>query len=167
MGIGSPSENSLFGANCRVGTLIRHSGLCDFRRPLLVAFQRPHRSAVLCQQLCVHLSVCCLHRDPPPSNVCVGPTVGDYSQITVSACYSWRESRPPLPDQRRECRWQRCGRLSKLLSSPQNNQSTSRKSNRGQPAFPHYPWPPSFDKRVPWQHIGFENWIRTQDKYKP
>lgn len=162
-------ENSLFGANCRVGTLSDIQGYATFGDHCWL-----HSNVHIGQQSSVGNFVfiypyVVFTNDPtPPSNVCVGPTVGDYSQIAVFSVL--------LPGVKvgRHCLIGAGSVVGKdvedyqlALGSPAKTIKHVSEIKSRATGVSHYPWPPSFDKRMPWQHIGFENWIRTQDKYKP
>ena len=103
--------------------------------------------------------------DPlPPSNILIGCSVGDFSQIAAGSIilpgisigkhcligasslvnknvldYEFHTGNPAV----------RIGKVNHIWS----------KENKR----PHYPWPYNFDRGLPWAEVGFDEWTKTEE----
>lgn len=162
-------EQSVFGIGCRVGTLCDIQGFVD-----LGDYCWLHSSVHIGQRssighfVFVYPFVVFTNDPTPPSSICIGPTVGDYSQIAVSSillpgvtigrhCLVGAGSvvRADLEDF-----YLALGNPAKPVKRVTD--ITSRESG-----ISHYPWPYHFDRGMPWEGQSFDSWIRGQDKYEP
>jgi len=101
-----------------------------------------------------------LTNDPtPPSDICVGPEVGDYSQIAVMSVL--------LPGVKigKHCLVGAGSIVGKdvedyqlVLGSPAEFKKDVRDIKNRKTGEPHYPWPYRFSRGMPWSEIGFEVW---------
>jgi acetyltransferase-like isoleucine patch superfamily enzyme len=100
--------------------------------------------------------------DPtPPSDVCIGPTIGDYSQIAVGSVIL------PGITIGQHCLTGAGSIVTKNVDDYQlvvGNPARVVKDVRdildgnGQPK---YPWPPRFDRGMPWSEIGYDAWLKS------
>lgn len=100
--------------------------------------------------------------DPtPPSNVCIGPSVGDYTQIATGSVL--------LPGVKigKHCLVGAGSVLSRNLEDyslaigvPAKQIKDIRDITDRETGESHYPWPFRFSRGMPWEHIGFENWSK-------
>ncbi|HIP33759.1 MAG TPA: N-acetyltransferase [Bacteroidia bacterium] len=160
-------ENTKFGTNCRVGTVSDIQGNSTFGNYCWL-----HSNVHIGQKSKIGNFVfiypyVVLTNDPtPPSNICKGVEVGDYSQIAVMSII--------LPGVKIG-KHVLIGAGSVVSKNIDNYQLTI-----GNPAKPikdvreiksketgeaHYPWPYRFDRGMPWKNIGFDKWkeIKAND----
>jgi acetyltransferase-like isoleucine patch superfamily enzyme len=98
--------------------------------------------------------------DPhPPSNICVGPTVGDYSQIAVFSVL--------LPGVKigKHCLVGAGSIVGKnvedyalVVGNPAKPVKDVRELKSRETQKSHYPWPYNFERGMPWEGIGFDEW---------
>ena len=99
----------------------------------------------------------------PPSNTCVGPTIGDYTVITVhsvilpgisigSNCLIGANSvvSRNIPD------------FSFAVGSPAKVVRDIREIGSREKPGSQYPWMYNFERGMPWQGISFEEWSKQQ-----
>lgn len=109
--------------------------------------------------------------DPhPPSNICRGAIVGDYSQVAVHCTI--------LPDARigRNCLVGANSTVSKefgdeliIIGNPAKalgNVQKIKSKEAGKEGKSHYPWMYNFERNMPWAGIGYGDWFKGQTKYK-
>lgn len=99
--------------------------------------------------------------DPtPPSDICVGPTVGDFS-IVATHCLL-------LPGVKigKHCLVGACSMVSKnvddyqvAVGSPAKMVKDVRDVKDRKTGEPHYPWPNRFDRGMPWKDMDFNEWL--------
>jgi acetyltransferase-like isoleucine patch superfamily enzyme len=102
--------------------------------------------------------------DPtPPSNICKGPTVGDYS--IIAACSTLM----PGITIGNHCLVaanssvnSNCNDYSFISGNPAKQIFDIRKLALFTKSFKHYPWPYHFERDMPWNGIGYENWLKTK-----
>jgi len=156
-------ENSVFGDNCRLGTLCDIQGYvevgdyCWFHSNVHIGQQSKIGNFVFIYPYVV------LTNDPhPPSDICVGPTIGDYSQIAVFSVLlpgvkigkhvlvgAHSTVARDVEDYKLVL-----GNPGKIIKDVR--EIKSRDSNKS-----HYPWPYNFKRGMPWEHVGYEQWIKT------
>lgn len=157
-------ENMKFGKNCRVGTL------CDFQGHSVIGDNCWFHSNVHIGQkskignfVFIYPYVVLTNDPTPPSNICIGPEIGDYSQIAVMSVIlpgikigkhvligagsvvgkNINDNKLALGNPAKEVK-----DVSEIKSR-ENGQS-------------HYPWPYRFDRGMPWEGIGFEKWSNEE-----
>lgn len=106
--------------------------------------------------------------DPtPPSMICVGPTVDDYSQIATGSIL--------LPGVKvgKHCLVGAGSILGKDLAdyslavgSPAKFIKDVREVKDRTTGESHYPWPYRFSRRMPWEGIGYDNWVKERNSNK-
>ena len=157
-------ENSHFGEHCRLGTLCDIQGnveigdYCWFHSNVHIGQTSKIGNFVFIYPYVI------LTNDPhPPSNICNGPTIGDYSQVAVGSvilpgvkigkhCLIGAQS---LVGKNVEDYQLVSGIPSKFLKDVR--ELVSRETGKS-----HYPWPENFDRGMPWENIGFENWNKNR-----
>ena len=99
--------------------------------------------------------------DPtPPSEICVGPVVGDYSIIATHCLLL------PGVVVGKHCLIGAYSMVSKnvndftmALGSPAKPVKDIREVKDHETGKDHYPWPYFFDRNMPWEDIGYEKWL--------
>lgn len=108
-----------------------------------------------------------LTNDPhPPSNICQGPTIGDYTQIAVHSIIL------PGVTIGKNCLVAANSAVSKDFGDEQIIGGTPAKAlgaiqqiqSKEFPGESHYPWMVHFERGMPWENIGYKNWLLNQDK---
>lgn len=160
-------ENSTFGANCRVGTLSDIQGHVTFGDHCWL-----HSNVHIGQQstignfVFIYPYVVFTNDPTPPSNVCIGPTVGDYSQIAVFSVL--------LPGVKvgRHCLVGAGSIVGKdvddyqmVLGSPAKPVKRVTEIKSRADGESHYPWPYHYDRGMPWRGQDFDAWDASQTKY--
>ncbi|HET8804249.1 MAG TPA: DapH/DapD/GlmU-related protein [Aequorivita sp.] len=158
-------EQTKFGKNCRVGTLSDIQGFSSFGDYCwLHSNVHIGQRSTIGNFVFIYPYVIFTNDPHPPSNICIGPTVGDYSQIAVYSVL--------LPGVR-------VG-LNCLIGAGSivGKDIEDFKLAMGNPAKPvkdvrdlkskddgrsHYPWPNNFERGMPWEGIGFEKWKNRND----
>lgn len=158
-------EKTKMGVHCSVGTLCDIQGHCE-----MGDYVRMHSS--------VHIghgskigSYCWIYpytvftNDPtPPSEVCVGPSVGDYS-IVATHCLL-------LPGVKigKHCLIGACSMVSKdvadfqvAVGSPAKPVKDIREVKDRETGEAHYPWPYRFDRNMPWHGLNFDEWNKNNE----
>lgn len=156
-------ENTRFGVKGRVGTLTDIQGECDFGNHCWL-----HSSVHIGQGskvgdfVFIYPFVVFTNDPTPPSNVCVGPSVGDYSQISVFSVLlpGVKIGRHALVgagsivSSNVEDYQLVLGSPAKMIKDVRD--ITSRESGE-----PHYPWPLRFSRGMPWEEVGYEAWKKN------
>ena len=160
-------EKSKFGNNCRLGTVTDIQGYVEFGDNCWL-----HSNVHIGQQSKIGSFVfiypyVVLTNDPtPPSNICIGSTIGDFSQIAVGTVL--------LPETKigRHCLVGAQSLVggeyedySLILGNPGKRIKDVRELKSKKTGISHYPWPYNFDRGMPWQETGFENW-KIENGYK-
>ncbi|MFL3664065.1 MAG: DapH/DapD/GlmU-related protein [Flavobacteriales bacterium] len=152
-------ENSIFGHNCRVGTLsdiqdnVSFGDFCSLHSNVHIG-----QSSTIGSHVFIYPYVVFTNDPTPPSIVCKGPTMGDFSIIAVGSII--------LPNVKigNHCL---IGANSVVGIDIEDYQLAI-----GNPAKPikdvrdfknkegymHYPWPYNFERGMAWEKIGFEKW---------
>ena len=158
-------EYAKFGSHCSVGTLDDVQGYSVFGD-----YVRMHSNVHIGHKSTIG-SFCWIYpytvftNDPtPPSEICVGPTVGDYS-IVATHCLL-------LPGVviGQHCLIGACSMVSKNIAdytvavgSPAKPVKDIRDVIDRDTNESHYPWPFHFDRGMPWEGIGFEVWQQNDN----
>jgi UDP-3-O-[3-hydroxymyristoyl] glucosamine N-acyltransferase len=153
-------EHTKFGKNCRIGTVSDIQGYSTFGNYCWL-----HSNVHIGQKSTIGNFVfiypyVVLTNDPtPPSNICVGPTIGDYSQIAVFSVI--------LPGViiGKHCLIGAGSIVGKnvedyqlTIGSPAKSIKDVREIKSRETGESHYPWPNRFDRGMPWSEVGFEEW---------
>lgn len=159
-------ENSRFGSHCSIGTLCDIQGHSEFGD-----YVRMHSNVFIGHfskigNYCWIYPYTVFTNDPtPPSNVCIGPTVGDYSIIATHCLLL------PGVSIGQHCLIGAFTMVSKdvedyqvVVGSPGKIVKDIRDVKDRETGNAHYPWPYRFDRNMPWDNIGYEEWIKTIEK---
>lgn len=154
-------ENNVFGSFCSIGTLDDIQGYSEFGN-----YCRLHSNvhigmnSKLGNFVFVYPYVVFTNDPTPPSEICEGPFVGDFSQIATSSVL--------LPGVKigQHCLVGAGSSVTKdvpdyqlVLGSPARIIKDVREIIDRETGRAHYPWPYRFSKNMPWQECGFDAWM--------
>ncbi|WP_426060753.1 DapH/DapD/GlmU-related protein [Hymenobacter sp. B1770] len=159
-------EGAHFGTNCLISTMVDIQGNATFGN-----YCRLYSNVHICEfsRLGNHVFIfpytIFTNDSRPPSNVCIGPTVGDYTIIAVhsvvlpgvnigSNCLIGSNSvvsRDVLD-------------YSFAVGSPAKVTRDIREIGSREKDGSQYPWMYNFERGMPWQGIGFDAWLSQQQK---
>lgn len=161
-------EQITMGDHCSVGTLSDLQGHSEFGD-----YVRMHSNVHIGHgskigNYCWIYPYTVFTNDPtPPSEICVGPTVGDYS-IVATHCLL-------LPGVKigTHCLVGACSMVSKdvddyqvAVGSPAKMVKDVRDVKDRETDTPHYPWPNRFDRGMPWKDMNYNEWLEAnKNKY--
>lgn len=153
-------EQSVFGDNCRLGTVTDIQGYVTFGNNCWL-----HSNVHIGQQstignyVFIYPYVVFTNDPTPPSNTCIGATIGNFSQIAVGTVL--------LPNTK-------IGKHSLvgaqslvggsyddyalIAGNPGKFIKDIRELKSRDTGKSHYPWPYNFERGMPWETIGFEKW---------
>lgn len=153
-------EKSIFGKNCRLGTVTDVQGYVEFGDYCWL-----HSNVHIGQQSKVGNFVfiypyVVLTNDPtPPSDICIGATIGDFSQIAVSTVLL------PATNIGKHCLVGAQSLVSGsfddyslIIGNPAKRIKDIRDLKSKKTGESHYPWPNNFKRNMPWQEEGFNLW---------
>lgn len=156
-------ENTVMGVHCSVGTLSDIQGHSTFGN-----YVRMHSSVHIGQaskigNYCWIYPFTVFTNDPtPPSDICLGPTIGDYS-IVATQCLLLAGVKIG-----QHCLIGACSMVTKdmedysvAVGSPAKAVKDIRDVIDRETGEKHYPWPLHFSRYMPWQEVGYENWINN------
>jgi acetyltransferase-like isoleucine patch superfamily enzyme len=163
---GTIRENSLFGSCCSLGTLDDIQGYslfgdyCRLHSNVHIGMHSKLGNFVFVYPYVVFTN------DPtPPSDICIGPTVGDFSQIATGSIL--------LPGViiGKHCLIGAGSSVTKnvddfqlVMGCPAKVIKDVREIKDRETGEAHYPWPYRFDRNMPWHGIGFEQWDLLNNK---
>lgn len=157
-------ENTKFGSHCSLGTLDDiqgHSIFGDYCR--LHSNVHIGMHSKLGDFVFVYPYVVFTNDPTPPSDICIGPTVGDFSQIATGSIL--------LPGIKigKHCLVGAGSSVTKnvddyqlVVGVPAKKIKDVREIIDRNTGAPHYPWPYRFSRNMPWCDVGFEDWIKTK-----
>lgn len=155
-------ENTVFGSHCSLGTLDDiqgHSVFGDYCR--LHSNVHIGMHSTLGDYVFVYPYVIFTNDPTPPSDICVGPTVGDFSQIATGSVLL------PGVIVGRHCLVGAGSAVTKdvpdyqlVMGSPAKVIKDVREIKDRETGESHYPWPYRFSRNMPWAGSGFENWLK-------
>jgi acetyltransferase-like isoleucine patch superfamily enzyme len=158
-------EKTVFGTNCRVGTLSDIQGYCTFGNYCWL-----HSHVFIAQTtnvgnyVFIYPYVVFTDDPTPPSNTCKGPTVGDYSQIAACSVL--------LPGVHigKHCLIGAGSIVGKdvddyqlVVGNPAKAIKDVREIKSRETGESHYPWPYRFERGMPWAGKGYESWQKEQE----
>jgi acetyltransferase-like isoleucine patch superfamily enzyme len=158
-------EGMTIGNNCRVGTLSDFQGhstignFCWFHSNVHIGQQSKIGNFVFIYPYVV------LTNDPhPPSNICIGPTIEDFAQIAVGAVilpaihigkHALVAAQAVVGKNVNEYELV-AGNPAKMLKDVR--ELKSRETGKS-----HYPWVYNFERGMPWENLGYDNWRKQTD----
>lgn len=155
-------EYSNFGKNCRIGTLSDIQGYVIFGDSCWI-----HSNVFISQKskvgnfVFIYPNVVLTNDKTPPSDYCIGPSIGDYSQIAACSVI--------LPEVKigKHCLVGAGSIVVKdiedyklVLGSPAKVIKDVREIIDRKTGKPHYPWPYNFSRNMPWEKIGYDEWLK-------
>ena len=153
-------ENSKFGKFCRIGTVSDIQGHVEFGDYCwLHSNVHIGQKSVIGNFVFIYPYVVLTNDPHPPSNICVGPKIGDFSQVAVGTvvlpgvqigrhCLVGAQS---LVGKDVEDYQLVAGNPAKVLKDVRDLKSKDTGKS-------HYPWTYNFERGMPWENIGFEKW---------
>ncbi|MBK1894414.1 N-acetyltransferase [Chryseobacterium paridis] len=153
-------ENSKFGNNCRVGTVSDIQGHVEFGDSCwLHSNVHIGQKSKIGNYVFIYPYVVFTNDPTPPSDVCIGPTVGDFSQIAVGTVLL------PATEIGKHCLIGAQSLVggkhedySLVIGNPAKRIKDVRDLKLKGTDASHYPWPINFSRNMPWEQEGFENW---------
>lgn len=157
-------EYTKFGEDCRVGTISDIQGYSTFGRNCwLHSNVHIGQKSTIGNFVFIYPYVVFTNDPTPPSDICVGPTVGDYSQIAVFSVL--------LPGVKigkhalvgaGSVVGKDVGDYQLVLGSPASFKKDVRDIKSRETGESHYPWPLRFSRGMPWENMeGFELWKKS------
>jgi len=151
-------NNCMFGTNCDIQGFVEIGEYCRMQSNAIIGQYSRIGNYVFIYPFVI------LTNDPkPPSNYFTGPTIGDYSVIATSSvllpgitignhCLVAANStvNSDYSD------------YSFISGNPAKLISDIRKLPLFTDNQRHYPWPYNFERGMPWQNIGYENWLKNR-----
>ena len=154
-------ENMKIGNNCRIGTLSDLQGFselgnyCSLHSNVHIGQNSKIGNFVFVYPYTVFTN------DPhPPSTICNGPSVDDYTQIAVGSVL--------LPGVKigkhvlvgaHSVVGKDVGDYQLVVGNPAKTIKDVRELISKETGKSYYPWPYNFDRGMPWKDIGYEKWI--------
>jgi acetyltransferase-like isoleucine patch superfamily enzyme len=158
-------EYTKFGGYCRVGTVSDIQGYTTFGDYCwLHSNVHIGQKSTIGNFVFIYPYVVFTNDPTPPSDICIGPTVGDYSQIAVFSVL--------LPGVviGKHCLIGAGSVVGKnvddyqlVVGSPAAVKKDVRDIKSRETGESHYPWPYRFSRGMPWEVIGYENWLDKED----
>ena len=158
-------EYTKFGKQCRVGTVSDIQGYSTFGNHCWL-----HSNVHIGQKssignfVFIYPYVVFTNDPTPPSDICIGPTIGDYSQIAVFSVL--------LPGVKigKHCLIGAGSVVGKnvedyqlVVGSPAKFIKDVREIKSRETGEIHYPWPYRFKRGMPWSEIGFDEWTNSNE----
>jgi len=157
-------EYSNFGVHCRIGTISDIQGYSSFGNYCwLHSNVHVGQKSTLGDFVFLYPYVVLTNDPTPPSNICIGPTIGDYSQVAVFSVI--------LPGVKigRHCLVGAGSTVAKdvedyqlVLGMPAKNIKDVREIKSRESGEAQYPWPFRFDRGMPWENSGYDKWKDEQ-----
>ncbi len=158
-------EYNIIGQHCSFGTLCDIQGYsvfgnyCRLQSNVLIGQQ-----SVLGDFVFIYPYVIFTNDPHPPSNICKGPTIGDFTQIAAHAVIL------PAVTVGKHCLIGANSTVTKsfgdeklIVGSPANEAgSVLDIKSKENPGAMHYPWMYHFERGMPWQGIGYDAWVKNQ-----
>lgn len=153
-------EKSIFGTNCSVGTLsdiqgyVKIGDYCRLHSNVHIGQKSELGNFVFIYPYVV------LTNDPtPPSNICVGPKIGSYSQVaTMSVILPGVKIGEHALVGAGSIVARDVSDYSLTLGNPAKHLKDVREIKSRETGLSHYPWPQNFDRGMPWEGQGYDNW---------
>ena len=158
-------ENCSFGKNCRIGTL------CDLQGYITMGdYCWLHSNVHIGQKSTIGNFVfiypyVVFTNDPhPPSNICIGPTVGDYSQIAVfSVLLPGVKIGKHVLAGAGSIISRDVSDYQLVTGNPAKPVKDVRDLKSKETGLSHYPWPHNFNRGMPWQDTTYAGWLKNTE----
>ena len=159
-------EKTTFGKSCQVGTLSDIQGDVEFGD-----YCRLHsnvhigKGSKIGSYVFIYPYVVLTNDPHPPSNICSGATVGDYSQIAVQSIIlpGITIGQHVLIGANSTVN-KNVNDYSLVAGSPAKLITDVREiKSKENPKESHYPWPKSFERGLPWEGLGYYKWLKNQN----
>jgi acetyltransferase-like isoleucine patch superfamily enzyme len=159
-------ENMKIGNHCRIGTLSDLQGFselgdyCWLHSNVHIGQQSKIGNFVFIYPYTVFTN------DPhPPSNICIGPTVDDYTQIAVGAILLPRvKLGKHVLVGAQAVVGKDVADYQLVVGNPAKPIKDVRDLISRETGKSHYPWPYNFERGMPWKDIGFDKWENIHHK---
>jgi acetyltransferase-like isoleucine patch superfamily enzyme len=156
-------EKAVFGDNCRVGTLCDIQGYVTFGHHCwLHSNVHIGQKSTIGNFVFIYPYVVFTNDPHPPSNICIGPTVGDFTQIAVFSVLL------PGVHLGKHCLVGAGSIVGKnvadyalVVGNPAKPLKDVRELKSKETGLSHYPWPFNFERGMPWEGVGFEKWEKS------
>lgn len=157
-------ENNVIGSHCCFGTMDDIQGYSEFGN-----YCRLHSNVHIGQHsklgnfVFVYPYVVFTNDPMPPSEVCQGPTVGDFTQIATGSVLF------PGVVIGRHCLVGACSTVTKNVDDYQLVHGSPAKmlkdvrDIKDKTGHSHYPWPYCFDRNMPWKETGVLEWAKKNN----
>lgn len=158
-------ENSKFGKHCRVGTVSDIQGYCSFGDYCwLHSNVHIGQGSKIGSFVFIYPYVVLTNDPTPPSNICLGPEIGDFSQIAVFSVLlpGVKIGRHALVGAG-SIVGKNVDDYQLVIGSPAKVVKDVREIKSRETGEQHYPWPNRFDRGMPWQGVGFETWNNSNN----
>ena len=153
-------ENSKFGKFCRIGTVSDIQGFVEFGDYCwLHSNVHIGQKSTLGNFVFIYPYVVFTNDPHPPSTICKGPKIGDFSQVAVGTVI--------LPNVQigKHCLigaqslvGKDVGDYQLVAGNPAKFIKDVRDLISKETGESHYPWPGNFNRGMPWENIGFKEW---------
>ena len=156
-------EKTKIGNNCRIGTLSDIQGhstignYCWFHSNVHIGQNSKIGNFVFIYPFVV------LTNDPhPPSQICIGPEIKDYAQIAVGSVilpgiqigeHSLVGANSVVS--------RNVEAFSLVTGNPAKHLKDVRELKSRETGKSHYPWPLNFERGMPWEGVGYKNWLEN------
>lgn len=158
-------EKAFFGNHCRVGTVSDIQGYCSFGDHCwLHSNVHIGQGSKVGNFVFIYPYVVFTNDPTPPSDLCIGPIVGDYSQIAVFSVL--------LPGVKvgTHCLiaagsivGKDIGDYKLAMGHPAKEVKDVRDIISRETGESHYPWPYHFERGMPWEGVGYAKWMESND----
>lgn len=158
-------EYSKFGKKCRIGTISDIQGYVSFGDYCwLHSNVHIGQKSTIGNFVFIYPYVVFTNDPTPPSDICIGPTIGDYTQIAVFSVI--------LPGVKigKHCLVGAGSIVGKdvddyqlVLGNPAKPVKNVKDIIDRKTGQSHYPWPYNFDRGMPWQGMNYDEWLRKQE----
>ena len=159
-------ENTIIGSHCRFGTLSDIQGNINFGDYCwLHSNVHIGQTSKIGSYVFIYPYVVFTNDPHPPSNICIGPTIEDFAQIAVGAII--------LPNSHigkhtligaNSVVGGKVEDYALVVGNPAKKVKDVRELISRETGRSHYPWPYNFERGMPWEGIGFEQWQNSNLK---
>jgi acetyltransferase-like isoleucine patch superfamily enzyme len=159
-------ENTKFGAKGRVGTVSDIQGNCTFGDHCwLHSNVHIGQGSKIGNFVFIYPYVVLTNDPTPPSNLCVGPEIGDFSQVAVfSVLLPGVKIGKHVLVGAGSIVGKDVADYQLVLGSPAKAIKDVREIKSRETGEAHYPWPNRFDRGMPWANQDFDEWEKQFNK---